>query len=190
MTTASEESAFSPERRQLYRVDDRVVLEILPAVDSAEDSAIASTPFFRLSRELRRIDQSSNNLLRGIRQQQADIANYLQAINEKVDLLCGVLSDALLEQSQSLQVVDLSQGGMGFKSEQALSCDSRHRANLWFEKSLLGLTLEIRIVACRVEKDGRHHISAEFCHLAESERQLLAKHVMSVQSLQRRSRSD
>lgn len=179
------------ERRQLYRIDDTAILEVLAvaaddiAKQTAESCFIESASF-RLMRELRSIDSDNGGILRGIHDKSPDLALYLQAINKKIETIGNAVASDLLGEEQRLQSIDLSEGGIGFNHETRLEEGSTHAIKIWFHRTLFGIATYIKVAACHRAIDGGYHISCSFQSLPEADEQVIAKHIMQVQARQQR----
>ena len=181
------------DRRQRYRIEDTAILEINPVTAEAADGANAEDFFSRASgfilmRDLQDIDRKSQSLLSGISERDSELAAYLDAINKKIDTIGASVAENILPEGQSLQAIDLSEGGIGFNYEARLIDGDLYAAKIWFNKPLIGLAVFFKVVACNRSIDGGYHISAAFHNLPEAERKAIVRHIMQVQAAQQRSK--
>ena len=193
MSSPGDDNSFGEhnDRRQLYRIDDTAILEVVPVDSGALAAMPAERRFpdsstFKLMRELRAIESDHAGILRNINDKSADIAAYLQAINKKIDAMGRAIAEDLLGDNDRLQSVDLSQGGIGFNHSERLEEGSTHAAKIWFNRTFFGLATYIKVVACHRAIDGGYHISSSFIELPEADEQIIAKHIMQVQARQQR----
>ncbi|MGB5326118.1 MAG: hypothetical protein WBN40_11935 [Pseudomonadales bacterium] len=194
--TASNDSVnqdAEADRRQRFRIDDTAILEVSSIEAEALDARVADDFFkpsapFRLMREIRTIDTDNAGLLRTIGDQHSELAAYLEAMNRKIDAVGNAVAEAILSEDQRLQSIDLSEGGIGFSHDVELKREGYYAIKVWFHRALVGISAFIRVVASSRAIDGGYHISAAFHRLPESERQVVARHVMQVQAEQQRAR--
>ncbi len=174
-----------PDRREYFRVEDRVILRFQPV--SAE--AVGYTPaerhfdnseIFELLRDLRQIDQEHNSVLRGIAEQNRELGVYLKSLNRKIELVANAL--AVVDQAQQKQVpqsVSISETSIAFKTEANLSKGSFVAMELILMPNHTALALYGEVLANRDDVDGMTVVS--FVRLRDSDRQILARHVLQVQ---------
>src|SRR5690554_2951475 len=74
----------SQERREYYRIQDRIALQISNEPDPAQSSLL-----FTLLNELYLLDLEAQPLLRSISEQQRTLVNYLKITNKRIDLLAN-----------------------------------------------------------------------------------------------------
>jgi len=179
------------ERRQRFRVDDTAILEIMPVEiaalpQTAPESFFAPSAAFNLMRDIGQIDQQNSNALRNIAEQYPEIAGYLEAIEQKIGIIGSAIAEGILHDSQQLQSIDLSEGGIGFKHEEALEKHGYYAMKIWFHRALVGIAAYVQVVGCNRAIDGRQHISASFYQLSKRNQQIIARHIMQVQAKQQR----
>lgn len=174
------------ERREYYRIEDRVALEIIPAGqgDAAAQGSLA--PLFGLLGELHQLDFEAQHLLRQIAENNRTLANYLKVQNRRIELLGQALAQDLLKDLGPSRPVILSEGGISFAHDQALAENMPLTLKLVLLPQGLGLLLEARVTRCQPQEDGRYEISLEFEALTDAQRQLLARHILQKQALERR----
>lgn len=192
--SAAEQSAGhhrqEPERREYFRVEDRVILCCravppasvgqLPAENHFDNSEV-----FRLMRELRNIDHENNNLLRVLAEHDRELGQYLKGLNRKIELVANVL--AAIDQAQhgqTPQSVSISEMGIAFIADAPLAIGTLVALELVLLPQRIGLALYGEVVANRDEVPARTVVS--FVRLSDSDRQILARHVLQVQIVARR----
>ncbi len=195
MTTnhESESLPLDAERRKRFRIEDTAILEIA----SATEADVAQLPVerffspsagFMLMRELQEIDSDNQSLQRQISERYSDIALYLNALNKKIETIGNAVAERILPEGQKLQAIDLSEGGIGFNHDNKMAEGAYYAIKIWFHRALIGISVFIRVVACNRAIDGGYHISAAFYNLPDAERKTIARHIMSVQAAQQRSK--
>ncbi len=106
MTTLDEE-----DRREYYRIEDRIALEISPlsAAEALEAELLQDdSPLFNLLSELHLSDFESQHLLRQLSEKDRTLAAFLRAQNKRLDLLSAVVAQTLLGEIGQPQRVIIS----------------------------------------------------------------------------------
>lgn len=187
--------ADAQERRQLFRIDETAILEVVEVSEAAiaeqtADHCFDESPAFKVMRELRGIDADGSATLRAIHDKAPEVALYLQSINRKIDTIGNAVASTLLSEDQKLQSIDLSEGGIGFNHDTRLQEGGNYAVKVWFHQTLVGVAAYINVVACHRDIEGGYHISCSFQSLPESDQQVIAKHIMQVQAREQRNRKD
>ncbi len=180
------------DRREYFRVDDQLVLRYR----SVPAEAVGHTPaerhfdnseMFALLRELRHIDQEHNNVLRGLAEQNRELGTYLKSLNRKIDLVANALatlSDG--QQQQAPQHASISEGGIAFHTSVNLGVGSFVALELVLLPSHTGLALYGEVLDTR---DANGLTVVSFIRLRESDRQILARHILQVQIAAKKQQS-
>ncbi|MBA1272741.1 PilZ domain-containing protein [Stutzerimonas azotifigens] len=177
------------ERREYYRIEDRVALEIvpLPRDQVAEDDNIGhSPPLFNLLSELHRLDFEAQHLLRQIGESNRTLVNYLKVQNRRIDLIGQALAQDLLKDLGESRAVVLSEGGLRFGHPKPFEKGERLLLKMVLMPQAMGLALQARVLYCQACEDGQYEIGTEFEALTDAQRQLLARHILKKQAQQRR----
>lgn len=184
MTTLDEE-----DRREYYRIEDRIALEISPlsAAEALEADVLQdASPLFNLLSELHLSEFESQHLLRQLSDKDRTLAAFLKAQNKRIDLLSAVVAQTLLGQISEPRAVVLSEGGVEFSQAQALTPGTRVAVKMVLMPQALGLLLRARIVHCDPRADGQFEVGTEFIETSDAQRQLLARYILQRQQQQRR----
>ena len=179
-------------RREYYRIEDVIALEITPLSAAEVDSGKVlqdASPLFNLLSELHLSEFESQHLLRQISERDRTLSSYLKTLNKRVDLLSQIVAQTVLGKVGELQPVTLSEGGIDFHHPQAYPVDSHVSVKLVLMPQALGLLLRARVVECRADAGG-YWIATEFEALSETQRQLLARHILQKQAQARRLARD
>ncbi|WP_028239561.1 PilZ domain-containing protein [Stutzerimonas azotifigens] len=175
------------ERREYYRIEDRIALEITrlePAEEAlAEEEA---PPGFGLLAELHHLEFEAQHLLRQLGERNRILASYLKVQNRRLELLGQTLASHLLKDVGTPRPVILSEGGVRFAHDEGLPVGTDVSLRLVLLPQTLGLQLRAEIVHCQPREDGGFDLGAEFKSLSESQRQMLARHILQQQALRRR----
>jgi len=174
------------ERREYYRIEDRVALEIMPANPDRREVEEPLPPLFSLLGELHQLDFEAQHLLRQIAESNRTLANYLKVQNKRIELLGQALAQDMLKDQAAPQPVVLSEGGISFASDQPQVEEDVLTLKLILLPHGLGLLLPARVIYCTPMEDGRYDIGTEFEALTDAQRQLLARHILQKQALERR----
>ncbi|KJK19287.1 PilZ domain-containing protein [Pseudomonas sp. NPDC087612] len=184
MSTLDEE-----DRREYYRIEDRIALEISP-LSAAEalgtDLLQDTSPLFNLLSELHLSEFESQHLLRQLSDKDRTLAAFLKAQNKRIDLLSAVVAQTLLGQLSAPQAVVLSEGGIEFNRAEPLAAGERVAVKMVLMPQALGLLLRAKVTHCDRQADGQYEIGTEFVDTTDAQRQLLARYILQRQAQQRR----
>ena len=177
------------DRREYYRIDDTIALDFTPLSGA---SALASevlhdpSPLFNLLSDLHLLDFESQHLLRHISERDRTLATYLKVVNKRIDLLGQALAQNLLRDIGAPRQVSMSEGGISFNNQHAVATGTHLAIKMVLMPQGLGLLLRAKVVNCRERADGQYEIGTEYEALTDAQRQLLARHILQKQALERR----
>jgi hypothetical protein len=194
------------DRREYYRIEDTIALDfsLLSGADAhSSDPLHDNSPLFNLLSELHLMDFESQHLLRHITERDRTLANYLKVMNKRIDLLGQAVAQSLLRDIGAPRRVSISEGGISFNHGKAIATGShlalkvvlmpqalglllRAQVKVVLMPQALGLLLRAQVVHCQVREDGQFEIGTEFEALTDAQRQLLARHILQKQALERR----
>jgi hypothetical protein len=188
--TTSKRSLHSDDRRDYFRIDDQAILDVVkvdtPDMNLPPQHHFRHNGMFNLLRELRNIDAENNHILRNIAEQDRELEYYLRGLNQKIELIAS----SLMEQTEYAsavqpQAVSLSEGGLSFDSEENYAVGDILALQLTLLPERMGICVYLEITnICDISP----RIGANFIGLREGDRQVLARHIMQVQIIQRRLR--
>lgn len=184
MSTLDEE-----DRREYYRIDDRIALEIQPlsAADAAGTDLLQdASPLFNLLSELHLSEFESQHLLRQLSDSDRTLGNFLKAQNKRIDLLSQVVAQTILGHIGEPQPVVLSEGGVEFRQAQAIAPGTRVSVKMALMPQALGLLLRAKVTHCDAKPDGQFEVGTEFDDISDAQRQLLARYILQKQAAERR----
>jgi hypothetical protein len=192
------------ERRDFYRVTDKVLLSCIP-IDESSALANKIPRQFKadasgsLMRDLQHIDQENSKYLRTIADTHRELENYLKAINKKIELIASHLLDSIEPSSaQHPQLVSLSEGGLSFLSTDEYAHDSHIAMQLTLLPSHITLVLFAKVINCSTANNGStgnlverdcYSIAVSFINLKNNDRQIIAKHIIQLQLSERRQQT-
>ena len=177
------------DRREYYRIDDTIALEFTPLSGAdalATDALHDSSPLFNLLSDLHLMDFESQHLLRHISERDSTLANYLKVINKRIDLLGQAVAQSLLRDIGAPRQVSLSEGGVSFNNAQSIALDTHLAIKMVLMPQALGLLLRAKVVHCSPLPSQQFEIGTAFEALTDAQRQLLARHILQRQALERR----
>jgi hypothetical protein len=177
------------DRREYYRIEDTIALDfsLLSGPEAhASDPLHDNSPLFNLLSDLHLMDFESQHLLRHISERDRTLANYLKVMNKRIDLLGQAVAQSLLRDIGAPRRVSISEGGISFNHGQAVPVGSHLAIKMVLMPQALGLLLRAQVVHSQARSDGQFEIGTEFEALTDAQRQLLARHILQKQALERR----
>ena len=187
MSTLDEE-----DRREYYRIEDTIALEIRPlsaSEASGQEVLQDASPLFNLLSELHLSEFESQHLLRQISERDRNLAAFLKSQNKRIDLLSQVIALTVLGQIGEPQPVIISEGGIDFQHPTPFAAGAHLSIKLVLMPQALGLLLRARVTHCDPKGDG-YDIGTEFQYPTDAQRQLLARHILQKQAQERRLARD
>jgi hypothetical protein len=180
------------ERREYFRIKNWIIINH-HIVDSISDESIENdlkheqSARISLLQELTQLENDNENYLISLSDKQSQLGNYLININKKISLLTRFVIQSLNTDNQDLTEVDISGGGLRFKSHKANKIDQLLKLELVLIPECVGLIAYGRVVDCKpVEDTELFEIAVVFAKLREADRDAIIKHVFTLQSRQLR----
>ena len=105
------------DRREYYRIEDLIALEITPlsASEAASSEVLQdASPLFNLLSELHLSEFESQHQLRQISERDRSVSSYLKTLNKRVELLSQIVAQTVMGKIGELQPVKLSEGDIEF----------------------------------------------------------------------------
>lgn len=153
------------------------------------ESHFDNSEVFALMRELRSVDHENNNLLRVLAEHNRELGLYLKGINRKIELVASALAAIdQVQHGQNPDSVSISENSIAFVARAPLAVGATVALELVLLPQHIGLALYGEVVANRDEEPARTVVS--FLRLRDSDRQVLARHVLQVQIAARRQNQD
>lgn len=182
------------ERRRYFRVDDLVSMQyrVVKDVDLQQcldrlDRGIEDG--FTVTSSLTAINQQLRSKLAILEKKDADLADYLRAMERKIDLLAhAIMSKETTLEEMPTREVNLSAVGMAFRSEAGVEVDKVLEIRMLLYPSLTGILTYGTVVHCREEGDDEYpwRIAVDFSFMRESDRDILINHILKRQHSQLR----
>lgn len=195
MSNNSDEDLGTAGRRSFFRLHDRIYVEYRAVSKEEVDKALAgrtpsTPPRDDFNHQLDLLSTQLHTLTSSIRSEDPAIAQYLEVLNRKVDLLAGVV---FFDRFRNVPgdgkrirttTVDISEGGISFNSRTPRNLGDYLDLRLAIVGARLGLRTFGKVVQC-IEKthDGTtyHRLGAEFVMMQEYDRRQVARFIMDRQ---------
>lgn len=190
------------ERRHFFRIDDTVRLSLRAVPPEELDSRFEQLDHdlvgnFTVMSSLAAITAQMTMELRRIENRDPDLAAYLRAIDQKIE----VIGRAFITQEPEFHAehampVNLSAGGMSAGVDEAYSPGTPLEIRMLLFPSFTGLMIYgtvIETIPAPEHDEGpcyKHLTRVEFTHIRESDRELLIRHLLRRQSQQLRSQNE
>ena len=181
------------EKRQFFRIQQDVIFNY-KAVSTDTVSHISAEQHFDhastlgLFSQFQQLDNDLHSTLEIIRKDNIGIADYLEMLNHKMNLLSQQMlsNEAVSVNDTENGRIDLSQGGIGFESQQPLGIESWIAVKLVFLPAYTGLLTYAQVTRNQRQHDGSYLIGARFHQLNDEQQRLLARQVMQAQLMEKR----
>ncbi|OEY67216.1 PilZ domain-containing protein [Marinobacter sp. X15-166B] len=178
------------ERRDYFRIDDRIGLEvrILPS-DQSSDTIIPfdDGPLGELRAELKRLDQDIRQQLSSLAETDRLLSTLIKSLNSKVDTLARIMAfDQNPLQPKDWNQVTLSEGGLAFEApENRYQPDDLLVLRMTLSPELFQPEAVARVIKVTAGGAGNDRVHTRFSAISENSRQQIARHVMRWQVRQR-----
>ena len=177
---------MSQERRQFYRVEKNVALEVQritseEAHHSSKPAQFEVSPYFELFCDAHEIDKEQADLLTQLGESHPLLAKLFTLQAKKLELITHTLATSGLKiERLTKQSVNLSEGGMQFiTSDNAYHEGDFIEIKLIFSTPLLGVLLYAKVQRIIPDKDG-FQIAISFHRIPENCRMLIAQRVIQT----------
>ncbi len=202
MTEHHPKAGAAADRRSFFRIDDTVRLSIrrvppeeLSARVDRLDHDLAGN--FTVMSSLAAITSQMTMGLRRIENRDPDLAAYLRAIDQKIEVIGRAFIAQEPEMSAAQGVpVNLSAGGICAGVDEPYQPGEPIEIRMLLFPSFTGLMIYGTVVECRPRTDeevggGFSHLARiEFTHIREQDRELLIRHLLRRQSAQLRGQHE
>ncbi len=196
-----EQEKSADERREYFRIDDsiRVSYTVVDPESVPEDiDERVHNDRFSVMTRLQGISQHLSASFHRIEQRDPDVADYLKALDEKIDLLGqSFLAEEKEMLGQPSRSVNLSAGGLALDVAEQLTLGDRVEIKLLLLPTYTGVLAYGEVVGIEAnpqsEQDYPFHVRINFTHIRGSDQDALIRHIMRRQGemlRQRRERED
>ncbi len=200
----SDRAGTESDRRNFFRLEDRVYVEYRPLSKSEVKAMLADNNRFvpkddDFDLALDIYNQQLRAMLPGMREDIPLAVQYLETLNKKVDLLVGMLAFERFRSASNgvdniaTSTYDISEGGISFNAPEALEKNSYLLLKMVIMGAKLGVETIGKVTSSRVETlDSKelHRIGVEFPFMLEMERRSLTKYIYNRQREQMRARQE
>ena len=174
------------ERRQYYRIEDRVPMKLtrlnesqaIPDISQLEREIPSS---FRLMNMLQEIESEASITLSSLQTSNPAIAEYLRSLNKRLDLIGGYIAEQEFSKVQQNESLSLSGNGFRTHSEEEFKENSILLVEMLLPNSQTGIHCYGKVIEGR--QDGSRYSIAVTCQaIREADREAIIKHVIRQES--------
>ncbi|MEM7255063.1 MAG: PilZ domain-containing protein [Pseudomonadota bacterium] len=186
------------ERRRYFRIDDDIALRYRVLEGNALDAAVERFGSDReteslLAGTLLKSQRRAERELEHIRRDNPHVANYLEQLNHKLDVIAHLLNAQTTEMpARPTHSVNLSASGMSFNTCEALEPGSVVELKLLVFPShtcILALGAVVNCHSVDMPRDEFiYRVGVDFSYIREIDREQLVRHVIQKQSANLRDR--
>ncbi len=187
------------ERRSFVRVEDNVILKFRKAssleIQTGRGGLAANTNSFTIKARFAAIDQKIRPARSILAQHSEELACYLTAVDQKLDLLADMAFQMDHDLSKlSAQKASLSAGGISFLAQKPLELGTLLELWLLLLPSHTGIITYATVIYCKRINDGDnkdypYKVGVKFKNIREEDADLIACHVLRKEADDRRKRS-
>jgi hypothetical protein len=176
------------EKRQYFRIQQDVIFNY-KAVNTDAVTHINPEQHFDhattlgLFSQFQQLDNDSRFTLEQIRKDNLLVADYLDVLNQKLNLLSQQMlsNEAVSANDSDSGRIDISQGGFGFSSSVPMGIESWIAFKLVFLPNYVGLVGYAQVTRNQMQADGSYLVGARFHDLNDEQQRVLARQVMQTQ---------
>jgi hypothetical protein len=184
----------SDERRRYFRIDDSVNLSLSPVPEGELDARLKrlqqdAAGSFGLMGGLTAIDQQVSACLRRIEGKEPDVADYLKAMDRKLNLLVrAFLAEELDVSDKPPRAVNLSAGGLSVHSREPFDAGTVLEIQMLMLPSYTGILAYGTVVECaepdaaQAEPGYPYLLRIDFSFMRDVDRDVLIRHVLLKQA--------
>ena len=190
MTQSKQSENGTAEQREFFRINQDVlfdykVVDSFTAQDQAAEEAAEDILGSNPATELRKIDRELQQALQALSRKDSLVAEALSKLNRKVDKILQHSAFSGDSAGQNKSRINLSEGGIAFKSSRALYRGNYLLLRLVFLPGYLPVVIFAKVVRCE-SKDDEHQVAARFHEISAQTQQELARQIMKAQAAKRR----
>lgn len=189
--SASEPAEPNSERRDFFRIEDRIGLEIRKLSPSAspEEGVFDNGHLESLRAEFRRLDQDVKSQLGSLAERDRLLSGLIKSLNGKLDTLARIMAfEQNPLQPEDWQDVTLSEGGLAFSSSTpAWQIGDQLAIRMTLPPELFQPRATAMVLDVQPDNTGGTRVHTTFTHIQDSDRQQIARHVMRWQIRQRQN---
>lgn len=195
-------STSGDERRTYFRLPNKVLIEYHSASEEELRQFLSAEGNIRrdeidIGYQLDQISRQLSPLLINIRQESSAVGQYLELLNDKVDILGSMLSfekfsmDAAQGLFEVTETVDISEGGLSFYTRNNIAIGTILYCKVAIVGYRLGMETYGKVVrVISNEKRTKFSIGLELPYLKELDKKNLTRYILDKQREQLRQRAD
>jgi hypothetical protein len=192
MSDNDNQNTPSEERREYFRIDDRVLLNLRPIAE-AEVTAVRERIMdrvpdrFTVAANFAVNSRATARLLHGLASGSPDAARYMRLMDQKLNQLARLfVLDEVERGDYPLLNVNLSAGGLVFPSRREFAAGELVEMRMVLYPDMVGILTVSRVIYCErfanQPGDFPWQVAVEYAHIRESDRDLLCSHIMLRQT--------
>ncbi len=187
------EPASEPEasdRRDFFRIRDHIGLEIRSHDKDGQPTDLFDDHHLETLRsEFRRLDQDIRSQLGTLAERDRLLASLIKSLNGKLDTLARIMAfEQNPLQPEDWQDVTLSEGGLAFNAvSEMYSVGDALSMRLTLPPELFQPVAVAKVISVEAAEQGDDRVHTEFIDIQDSDRQMIARHVMRWQIRQRQN---
>ncbi len=185
------------ERRGYFRICDDIALTYQVVdeetyLEERNKESNARTNSFNIKAKFTAMERSLRPVMARLKERSEDLAFYLEAVNDKLDMLAEVLFRSDGEAGNlPTQKVNLSAGGISFEVQEPLERGKLLKLRLLLPPTSVGIETFARVVYCREERTPEsepfpYRVGVEFMHMRDEDSDLISRHVLCKEAVLRR----
>ena len=181
------------EKRQYFRIQQDVIFNFNCVNTDAVNHVSPEQHFdhagtLGLLSQFQQLDNDSHSILEHIRKENLPVADYLDMLNQKINLLSQQMlaNEAVSANDTESGRIDLSQGGIGFTTSHPIGIESWIAVKLVFLPTYIGLLTYAQVTRNQLQEDGSYLIGARFHQINEEQERILSRQVMQTQIVEKR----
>lgn len=188
MSDNDNKNAPSEERREYFRIDDQVLLNLRPIVEAdvaaVRERILDRVPDrFTVAANFAVNSRATARLLHGLASGSPDAARYMRLMDQKLNQLARLfVLDEVERGDYPLLNVNLSAGGLVFPSRHEFAAGELVEMRMVLYPDMVGILTVSRVIYCErfanQPGDFPWQIAVEYEHIRESDRDLLCSHIM------------
>ena len=179
------------ERREYFRIKDLVKISLQKIDDKGTiDKLRQSHSSFLLGSAINAIEIENQTLFNAIKRNNSGVAQYLEAINKKIELISNHLLESSSDNVNQIEMeVNLSASGIAIETNDAYSEGEVVAINLLLLPERKGIICT-GIIKRILNENNMKTLCIDFDDIIESDRELIIKHTISRQLEQARKNND
>lgn len=183
------------EQRRLFRIDDQVYFDY---EEASESEVLRESPgslkmtrhegqrFIEITQYFQDIDYELSQLTQVIALKDPAIAHFLNLMNSKIEFLTRSL---LVENNLTMQKVNLSLGGIGFKTSTQFKENTPLKVILYTKPKMSPVVILSRVVSSKFVDEAHYRTSIAFLSLTQEQEDLLSQHILQAQMKDKHERN-